>query len=311
MLVIYSKECFAVFAAPSLQVTDDMLAAELQAFLRQPKKLVNMPTDMKIDEKYPWEEEENQMNISDQKDMAEPEEEPKKEQEEQLAEQLAETDTNQKEQLQGQEEQAETVDKSWVDVKDEMEDDTEWWDWEMYEEGVEEEEVEVEQEVDLELEWVDWKPAQPPQPKKMPVSPAAAPQRPPEPPAPPPGRLPDPSPPSWGPQPPATPPPWTPAPPPPPAVISPQMGTKAPWAWDRHDKILRTDRYGGVVYKSGWYKDSYGQWWPPLSLALVEPVRANRGPVPTADPKSTEQPGAEIAVGLNQHRTPRGRAVTK
>ena len=135
-----------------------------------------------------------------------------------------------------------------IEVKEEEQDEweaTKWWegqddeDW--YWEGVEEEEPNAD-----EIEWVSWPPAPPPpkpvQPKKMPGPPG-----PPGPPA------------------------WPPPPPPPPAGPPPDggrpRGVKAPWAWDTRDKPIRTDKYGGTVYKSGWYQTRSGDWWPLLGAA--------------------------------------------
>ena len=32
-----------------------------------------------------------------------------------------------------------------------------------------------------------------------------------------------------------------------------------------HDRIIRFDKYGGLVYKSGWYQDASKRWWANLS----------------------------------------------
>ena len=136
--------------------------------------------------------------------------------------------------------------KAEVTEEEEEEDQTAWWesqhedDW--YWEGVEEEDDEDDVAV------VCSKPPQPPQPKSMPTNKKVD--------VPPP-------------------PPPMPCPPPPPARVEPpQKGSgKAPWAYDvRNDRVLRTDKHGGQVYKSGWYQDRWGKWWEILDFVLEVPV---------------------------------------
>ena len=138
-----------------------------------------------------------------------------------------------------------------VDVKEEVKEEemeaTAWWepqdgeDW--YWEGVEEEVQEEEEPAD-DVEWVTWppKPPKPIMPKAMPTS---SPKCPPPP------------------------------PPPPPADDTPAAGrrdktwvkdVKAPWAWGG-DRVVRTDKYGGKIFKSGWYQARSGDWWPILGAA--------------------------------------------
>ena len=134
------------------------------------------------------------------------------------------------------EEPKETMQPNHVKEEGDEWDGKEWWEWEdekdWYWEGVEEEvqQEEAPAEAD-EIEWVRWPPTalKPIEPKKMP-----------------PTNLPPPP------------------PPPPPAESGHRHGVKAPWAWDSHDRAVRVDKYGGTLYKSGWYKTRQGDWWPIL-----------------------------------------------
>lgn len=140
-----------------------------------------------------------------------------------------------------------------VEVKDEEEDEweqTAWWqpphndeDCTWYWEGVETEEE------DADVAVVGCKPPQPPQPKAMPMR---------DPPPPPPAA----DPPAGNPLLPA----WDQPPPPPPPV---KGCGKAPWAFEtKNDRVLRVDKHGGKVYKSGWYQDRWGRWWETLDFVL-------------------------------------------
>ena len=266
---IFQAICFSHITS-SLQVPDELLAEELQA--RILKKLEDMPTDMPREASTEHAESTKEHNepMEHNKPMENnepmekaPTTEPidKLENNEPMEEAPTTEPIDRLENNEPMEEAptTEPIDKSWVSVKEEEDwEDDSWWCWDdYYDEDVEEEHAVEDEKVCDEVEFLLWKPPPQPAPKKMPQQPARPP-------------VPAPAP-VW--QPPPPPPPVLPPPVQPPEPQAqgnwdscPQGQGKAPWAYNpKYDRVIRYDKYGGVIYKSGWYQDSTKKWWKILS----------------------------------------------